>query len=124
MTASKLRRKVLIVIMSLCFCLTFIHASVFASGKFEITVDAGESRNAGSEFPMEAGETVTIRAVYSPASASVDLGLVDKNGTFYYETGVDGVFNETIKITKRGNYTFAVRNNSKDAVDISGYVSY
>ena len=36
----------------------------------------------------------------------------------------DGSFNETIKVDERGNYTFAVQNNSSKAVSVSGYVNY
>lgn len=36
----------------------------------------------------------------------------------------DGSFDETIKVDERGNYTFAVQNNSSKAVSVSGYVNY
>lgn len=64
-----------------CFAMT-VSAAAQASGKFDITVPAGESMAAKTGFPMAAGETVTITAAYSPSSADVDFGLVDKNGTW------------------------------------------
>ena len=84
-------------------------------GKFDVTVKAGELKPAKTGFPMAAGETVTINATYSPSSADVDFGLVDKNGRFHYLKGENGAFNEKIEIPQNGTYTFAIRNNS-DAV--------
>lgn len=124
MKIDKLKRRSLILLMVVCCCMTFVHASVLASGKFDITIAAGESRNAGTKFPMEAGEVVNINAVYSPASADIEFGLVDENGIFYHGSGENGVFSETIEISQRGNYIFAVKNNSEVSVAISGYVNY
>ena len=73
---------------------------------------------------MAAGETVTINATYSPSSANIDFGLVDKNGDFHYLKGKNGAFNEKIEIPENGTYTFAIRNNSDVAVDVTGYVNY
>ena len=50
-----------------------------ASGSFNMTVPAKSILRADKSFPLEAGETVTIKATYSPFSASVDFGLVDDN---------------------------------------------
>ncbi len=41
-----------------------------------MAVPENKTIQAGSSFPLEAGETVTIRAVYSPEFASVDFGLI------------------------------------------------
>ena len=95
-----------------------------ATGHFDIEVPAKTTRKAGTSFPMEYGETVTIKASYSPFSANVDFGLIDSNGRFYYFTETDGSVDKTIKISSRGNYTFAVRNNSSYAISVSGYVNY
>jgi len=73
---------------------------------------------------MAAGETVTINAAYSPSSADVDFGLVDKNGRFYYAEGKNGTFNEKIEIAVSGTYTFAIRNNSDVDIEVTGYVNY
>lgn len=106
-----------------CFAVT-VNATARASGKFDITVAAGESMAAKTGFPMAAGESVTINATYLPFSADVDFGLVDKNGTFYYAKGENGSFNKSIEIAKSGTYTFAVRNNSSISVDVTGFVNY
>lgn len=36
----------------------------------------------------------------------------------------NGSIQRTIKITTRGNYTLAVKNNSAKEVDVSGYVNF
>ena len=95
-----------------------------ASGSFNMTVPAKSILRADKSFPLESGETVTIKATYSPFSASVDFGLVDDNGKFHYLTVSNGTFDKTIKVDTRGNYVFAVRNNSGRSISVSGYVNY
>ena len=73
---------------------------------------------------MDVGETVTIDATYSPRSASVDFGLIAPDGLFYPVRGQNGSINKTIEIVERGNYTFAIRNNSNVNISVSGYVKY
>lgn len=69
-----------------------------ASGSFNMTVPAKSILRADKSFPLEAGETVTIKATYSPFSASVDFGLVDGNGKFHYLTVNNGTFDKTIEV--------------------------
>ena len=95
-----------------------------ATGKFDFEIPANTLMKASNSFPMEYGETVTITASYSPASASVDFGLIDSDGLFYPVQGNDGSINQTIRIDLRGTYTFAVRNNSSYTVSVSGFVNY
>ena len=73
---------------------------------------------------MEAGETVTIKASYSPFSADMDFGLIAPNGRFYYVSVNDGSVDQTIEITQRGEYVLAIRNNASYSVNVSGYVNY
>lgn len=101
-----------------------VNAAERAMGKFDVTVKAGELKPAKTGFPMAAGETVTINATYSPSSADVDFGLVDKNGRFHYLKGENGAFNEKIEIPQNGTYTFAIRNNSDVDIEVTGYVNY
>lgn len=98
--------------------------TTFATGKFTVTVQAGKEERAKTSFPLEAGEIVTINATYSPLDADVDFGLVDEEGTFYHLPGKNGSFSKSIEISVRGNYTFAVRNNSNVSVDVTGFVKY
>ena len=95
-----------------------------ATGKFDFPIPANTIMKASTSFPMEYGETVTITASYSPASASVDFGLIDSDNTFYPVRASGGSINQTIRIDQRGTYTFAVRNNSNYEIDVSGFVNY
>lgn len=95
-----------------------------ASGSFSMSISAKSKVLADSSFPMEAGETVTINASYSPFDASVDFGLVDSDGVFHYFNITDGSIDKTIRIEKSGNYTLQIRNNSSSEVKVSGFVKY
>lgn len=95
-----------------------------ASGAFDLTIKSGMRAVADQAFPMEAGETVTIKASYTPMSASVDVGLIDSDGVYYYFNVKNGSINKTIQIEERGNYKFAIRNNSEATILVSGYVNY
>lgn len=61
-----------------------------ATGEFSFDIPAKTLMKASSGFPMEYGETVKITASYSPASASVDFGLIDSDGIAGNST-VDGI---------------------------------
>lgn len=95
-----------------------------ASGKFSMDIPGNTAKEAESSFPLEVGERVTIKASYSPFSASVDFGLIAPDGLFYYVSVSNGSIDQAIEVTQRGNYTFAVRNNSSSAVSVSGYANY
>lgn len=95
-----------------------------ATGHFSFSVKAKGSHYIENILPLEVGNTVRIDATYSPASASIYIGLVDENGKFYYVRATNGQIDVTLGIEKRSNYHFAVVNNSANVVSISGYVSY
>lgn len=95
-----------------------------ASGRFSMDVYAHEVVSANTSFPLEAGETVTINATYSPLTASVDFGLIAPDGLFYPFRAENGRFDMTIEIDQRGNYTLAIRNNSDVDISVSGFVVY
>ena len=93
-----------------------------ASGHFSFSVKASGKYCIANVLSLEAGDTVRINATYSPASASIYIGLVDENNEFYYARATNGQIDITIEIEKRGEYRLAVVNNSTNAVSISGYV--
>lgn len=95
-----------------------------ATGRFSMDISANSSKKASTRFSLEAGEVVTIKASYSPFSANVDFGLIAPNGRFYYVTVTDGSVDEAVTVTERGDYTFAIRNNSAYPINVSGYVNY
>lgn len=98
--------------------------TVLATGKFDMDVAGNTAVKAGSSFPLEVGEVVTIKATYSPFSASVDFGLIAPDGLFYGLNTTTGSFDNAIEVTQRGYYTLAVRNNSSSTISVSGYVNY
>ena len=67
---------------------------------------------------------MTIKATYSPFSASVDFGLIAPDDLFYGLNTTTGSFDKAIEVNQRGNYTLAVRNNSDMTISVSGYVNY
>lgn len=95
-----------------------------ATGHFDMEVPGNSTVKADKEFPLEIGETVAINAVYSPQTASVDFGLIAPDGLFYGLNTTTGSFDKTIKVSQRGRYYFAVKNNSSETINVSGYVNY
>ena len=98
--------------------------TVLATGKFSMDVPGNTAVKAGSSFPLEVGEVVTIKATYSPFSASVDFGLIAPDGLFYGLNTTTGSFDKGIEVNQRGYYTLAVRNNSSETIKVSGFVNY
>lgn len=96
----------------------------FATRSFNMSIPAKSKVIANSSFPLATWETVTIKASYSPFSASVDFGLVDSQGTFYYFNVTDGSVDKTIQVEESGDYTLQIRNNSNVEVKVSGFVNY
>lgn len=107
-----------------CLCVNAGAAKTRATEKYDIKISAHTISEASSSFPLEAGEVVTIKASYSPFSASVDVGLITPDGLFHYLTVNDGIIDEAIKVNERGYYTLAFRNNSSNIISLSGYVNY
>lgn len=95
-----------------------------ATGSFSVEIPGDSFFTADSSFPMEAGETITIKASYSPFSASVDFGFIDSDGVFYFVNTKNGSIDKTIRVSRHGNYTFAIQNNSSNTVNVSGYINY
>lgn len=94
-----------------------------ATGRFNIDVSPGNLRQANTSFSLDPGEVVTIKSSYFPFSSNVDVGLIAPDGRFYYVTVTDGILDQSIEITERGEYVFAVRNKSSYSINISGYVN-
>ena len=61
-----------------------------ATGNLDWTIEANGTVVADTSFTMSAGETVWIRANYSPENASLDFGLDDSNEKFHYPVSDKG----------------------------------
>ena len=95
-----------------------------ATGTLDITIKANSKMEADTAFSMSAGETVRIRANYSPEDASLDFGLVDSEGVFHYINVTTGSIDKTIEVPENGSYTLMIRNNSSKSVVVTGIVRY
>ena len=95
-----------------------------ATGRFSQDIPANTAIQTSTKLPLEHGEVVTIRAVYSPEYADVDFGLVDPDGLFHYINVTDGSVDTSIEVDQRGTYTFAICNNSSFSISVSGYINY
>lgn len=98
--------------------------SLFATESFNMSIPARSQARANSSFPLAAGETVTIKASYSPFSSSVDFGLIAPDGKYYCFNVTSGSIDKTIQVNTSGDYTFQIRNNSSTEVQVSGFVNY
>jgi hypothetical protein len=95
-----------------------------ASGRFSITVKAGDVRKADTSFPLEKGDAVRIKASYAPADATVNFGLTGPDNQFYYIPVSTGAIDETIEVNQHGYYTLTIENTSDSDVTVNGYVNY
>lgn len=116
----------LLLVLSFTFgCFGMVaEAASRATEEFSISVPAGKVGKSKTAYSLEASESVTIKASYTPASAEIDVGLIDSKGIFHYVSVSGGSINKTIDISKRGSYYLAFRNNSDVSVKITGYVTY
>lgn len=119
-------------VMVLSLCTVSTHATqitsdqvaTFATNSFSFSLPTKSQSVANSSFSLAAGETVTIKATYSPYYASVDFGLVDEDGVYHFFNVTTGSTDKTIQITESGKYTLQIRNNSSVTVSVSGVVNY
>ena len=98
--------------------------TVLATGKFSMDVPGNTAVKAGSSFPLEVGEVVTIKATYSPFSASVDFGVIAPDGGYYGFNITNGSIDKTIRVSESGDYILQIRNNSSTEIEVSGFVNY
>lgn len=95
-----------------------------ATGSFNWTIPAKTKAQGDIVFPLAAGETVTIKASYSPFSASVDFGVIAPDGGYYGFNITSGSIDKTIRVSESGDYIFQIRNNSSTEIEVSGFVNY
>lgn len=95
-----------------------------ATGSFNWTIPAKTKAQGDIVFPLAAGETVTIKASYSPFSASVDFGVIAPDGGYYGFNITSGSIDKTIRVSESGDYILQIRNNSSTEIEVSGFVNY
>lgn len=77
----------------------------------------------GGNLSMEVGETITVNVAISPMSKTVQVGIIEPDGTFRY-VNAKGSANHTFTIKKRGQHKVAIMNNSGSSVSVSGFIKY
>lgn len=94
------------------------------TGSIKMDVPAGETNKSRDKFSLDVGDVVTFDCVYSPTSANVNYGVIAPDGRFYSLNTSSGRLNRAIRVSQRGTYSLAVRNNSTSTISVSGFVSY
>lgn len=95
-----------------------------ASGRINDDIPANTIVEVGDSFFMVPNETISYDCTYTPSNASVDYGFIAPDGYFYSFNCTTGSFNKTIRVSQRGSYTLALRNNSDNTVTVTGTVNY
>lgn len=106
------------------FCVNARAAALRASSQFSVLVAPDTLISSEISLTMEAGEAVEVIASYSPTWAEVEFGLIAPDGRFYHFSGTHGTVRQTMEVTERGTYTFAIANNSDSEITVNGFVSY
>lgn len=96
----------------------------YTTARLERTVSANHTSAASGTIIMEANTYIKFNCSYSPSSASMDFGVIDSTGRFYFINVKGGSICQTIQISQRNSYTVAIRNNSSQTVRVVGFVEY
>ena len=94
------------------------------SGSLSMKISPKTLSKPSKGFSLEVGDTVTFNCSYSPTFSSVDFGVIAPDGYFYYKNATSGSINKTIRVSQRGTYYLAVRNNSSSTVHVTGFANY
>lgn len=73
---------------------------------------------------MTSGDTFKFNLTYTPASANMEIGVVQPDDVFMRYTKSDGKLSSTLKVTQNGIYYIKVKNNSSSTVKFSGTYTY
>ena len=87
-------------------------------------VSAHSIGKASPLISLKAGNVVSFDCSYSPASASMDFGILSSNGKFYSINTQIGTINDLLGVSYSGDYYIAIRNNSDQSVTVTGTVEY
>ncbi len=124
-------RRLLAVLLALTMSVSGFNTAALAvdgdsttGGAFGLAIDAGVIAVSGSSFFMEAGETVTVSALYRPEKASVAIGLLDSDGAFHYIDAAEGSVDITVTVDTSGEYYLAIANTSWQSISVMGFIAY
>ncbi len=72
---------------------------------------------------LQSRSVITLNCSCSLLSASMDFGVIDASGRFYFINVKGGSINQAIGISQAGTYQVAVRSNSSQTVRVVGFVN-
>lgn len=88
------------------------------------TIVSPFSTKAIRQVSLLSRSVITFNCSYSPSSVSMDFGVIDTSGRFYFINVKEGSINQTLGISQAGTYQVAIRNNSSQTVRVVGFVDY
>lgn len=94
------------------------------SGRLDHSLAANGITPITQPFSLDADDIIKYDCTYTPKSASLDFGYFAPDGLFYYLNSTTGSINKSIKVSRAGQYTLAIRNNENYAVTVTGTVKY
>lgn len=94
------------------------------TGQIKATISANKITPLGDSVPLDRGEIVTFNFTYTPKCASVKFGFIAPDGYFYGLSGSNGSINKGIRVSEPGSYQLAIKNNSSEAVAVTGTLNY
>ena len=95
-----------------------------AAGRLNYSIPANTLQPIGGTFSLEAKDKISYDCTYSPSFASMDFGYIGPDGKFHYINCTDGSIDQSIQVSRTGEYQLAVRNNESYAVTVNGTVKY
>ena len=94
------------------------------TGQLNHTLTANTLAFVSDWISLDKDELIKYNCTYTSKSASVDFGYVDTNNVFHYLNCTSGSINNSLKITKAGEYKIAIRNNASYSITVTGTIKY
>lgn len=90
--------------------------------RFRVDVPAGGMAVMRPALTLEAGDTITINATYTPMALDMDFGVIAPDGLFYSVHRTENGIHYAFEVEEAGAYTVAIRNPTSTLVDVFGLV--
>lgn len=97
---------------------------IMSTEKISVSIPANTAVQIKTGFSLEVGESVTIKASYSPFTASLQYGLMGSDHLFYGYSSSDGKIDDVLTVAQAGVYYVVLKNNSSVPVSVTGYINY
>ena len=90
--------------------------------RFRVDVPAGGMAVMRPALTLEAGDTITINATYTPMALDMDFGVIAPDGLFYSVHRTENGIHYAFEVEEAGAYTVAIRNPTSTLVSVFGSV--